>query len=1223
MRNTVADLGTKPLDMETVTVGDQSFFLFLDIFVHWTGRKITAVAPCYGSDFDWAAHGVDLENVALSFGNQRITARYLPHALDTWEPCVLFDFDHPAIEAHLHSHESIAFSVSAGPYSKDFVLGSKPAPAHDVAMSLIVRDVNRWLGFFLDYYLTCLGCDHIYLYDNRTRDFDGLRRIVQPDVDEGRVTYIPWHYRWRNKSDGKQIGQIPQQAHSLNKFGKCRWIGFFDYDEFLRVPGQTLKEFLADFDPNEVDGLSFGLRWFMCKEGQSYEAFENPLLNLFDSKPHPHGRKGQKLIVAPRDVRFLKIHTLEDGKREVPVDEATAFFHHYCLRPARFEDGKTTPDTIYDDYMLGFAEPLIRATRRRAEAGDADKQRAGTGQVMPRPRTAEEWIRHIISAFDTANAEGSRLSAEVLNIRGMCGRRNRHFLNALCGFEGCRYLEIGSHAGASTCAAMFGNEISAVAIDDWSQFGGPRDEFIANTGAYRGASSLRTIEQNCFTVDPETLGNFDVFYYDGAHSANAHSKAIRRFYDCLGERAAIVIDDWNWPQVRKGTGEAIAALDIPIVFEKEIILPSTDVVDMPRHRGRDTWWNGIYVMVVDKRATPLSKSTHRRHVVIPSDRRLPIEVIVFSKDRACQLEALLRSMERFFGHPRRTTVLYTASSQAYERGYGLLREDYKSVTWRREAEFKTDLLRLVEEASGRQSRHVMFLVDDIVFVRPFTGEQVINLLDDDDGVLAYSLRLGDRIRYCHPRQMPTSPPEFLDGRRWTWRNAHPGYWNYPMSVDGNIYRLSDIGGTLTKIDFRNPNTLETRMADQPIDRPYLACSSSPYLVNLALNLVQDVFRNPHGDYSAESLNKAFLDGLAIDIEPFVGREFPACHIEPEILLVRRAGSRAAPGLRHADAEAVDKAESPPLIVSRRDDEVIPVRRRFVKARSGHAGSTVLRRRYPRRFVKLNRTGKIIWSLCDGQTSVASILEALEASFDNAAGSIRRDVMTTLALLKTHGMLNFRENPRETRRKRHVDLRSMPIYVINCESDAAKRESMRKQLSGLGLRYEFVNAMECTPARIGIAVSHLRILNSKDIKTPFIVLEDDCVFNESFRYEFTIPTKTDALYLGISHFGLEKPGELSWGKSGQVRWTSYDDANLRVFNMLARHAVMYLSERFRRAAVIALTDALAHRDYMFPGDVGLASLQMSHLVLTPKVPICYQSRALGGQQGATERPLTER
>ena len=58
-------------------------------------------------------------------------------------------------------------------------------------------------------------------------------------------------------------------------------------------------------------------------------------------------------------------------------------------------------------------------------------------------------------------------------------------------------------------------------------------------------------------------------------------------------------------------------------------------------------------------------------------------------------------------------------------------------------------------------------------------------------------------------------------------------------------------------------------------------------------------------------------------------------------------------------------------------------------------------------------------------------------------------------------------------------------------------------------------------------------------------------------------------------------------------------------MLARHAVVYLSSQFQDKAVEAQIEALTNRSSAYPGDIGLAMLHASHLVLTPNEPVCYQ------------------
>ena len=63
----------------------------------------------------------------------------------------------------------------------------------------------------------------------------------------------------------------------------------------------------------------------------------------------------------------------------------------------------------------------------------------------------------------------------------MSGQKYRAFINNLV--RSCpnpRYLEVGSWAGSTATAALSGNRASALCIDNWSQYGGPKDQFFQN-----------------------------------------------------------------------------------------------------------------------------------------------------------------------------------------------------------------------------------------------------------------------------------------------------------------------------------------------------------------------------------------------------------------------------------------------------------------------------------------------------------------------------------------------------------------------------------------------------------------------------------------------------------------------------------------------------------------------------------------------------------------------
>ncbi|MEM8647349.1 MAG: hypothetical protein AAGF86_13525, partial [Pseudomonadota bacterium] len=84
--------------------------------------------------------------------------------------------------------------------------------------------------------------------------------------------------------------------------------------------------------------------------------------------------------------------------------------------------------------------------------------------------------RRLRHCFETANTDSSALPDWIIAMDGMTGTRFRSFLNLLVtATKAANYLEIGSWKGSSACAAMAGNTAKITCIENWSEFGGPRD----------------------------------------------------------------------------------------------------------------------------------------------------------------------------------------------------------------------------------------------------------------------------------------------------------------------------------------------------------------------------------------------------------------------------------------------------------------------------------------------------------------------------------------------------------------------------------------------------------------------------------------------------------------------------------------------------------------------------------------------------------------------------
>lgn len=211
----------------------------------------------------------------------------------------------------------------------------------------------------------------------------------------------------------------------------------------------------------------------------------------------------------------------------------------------------------------------------------------------------EFYKTHIETSFENAENNISKITSDILNLDGMSGTKTRHFYNNLLNTEDARYLEIGTWKGSSVCSAMCGNKAKVICIDNWSESGGPRNEFIKNFTTFKGENDASFIESDCFSVNVSTLPKFNIYMYDANHTSESHSKALSHYYDCLDDIFIFIVDDWNWQDVRDGTRTAIQNLDLKILYEKEVRL-TYDNTHTPRHIAADSWWNGIYIAILKK-----------------------------------------------------------------------------------------------------------------------------------------------------------------------------------------------------------------------------------------------------------------------------------------------------------------------------------------------------------------------------------------------------------------------------------------------------------------------------------------------------------------------------------------------------------------------------------------------------------------------------------------------
>lgn len=261
-----------------------------------------------------------------------------------------------------------------------------------------------------------------------------------------------------------------------------------------------------------------------------------------------------------------------------------------------------------------------------------------------------------------------------------------------------------------------------------------------------------------------------------------------------------------------------------------------------------------------------------------------IAALVFSKDRAMQLDLLLSSLERngrgLFG---RTYVLYRATNEDHEEGYRICAEEHHLVKFVPDGVTSFQLLAtLISEADFG-----CFFTDDSVLYRQIESWTPQDSLQGE--VLCFSLRLGRNTTWCYPHARPQSLPEFEARKKalvWDWTVAD-GDFGYPASVDGHIFRGGMLRPSLHDCPpDASPNQVEDHLV-QTIGRFHrrhrlMSSYEQSCLVGLPLNAVTTTHHNRNGErfpWSADVLLGRYLEDQRIDLDALDFSDVRGAHQE--------------------------------------------------------------------------------------------------------------------------------------------------------------------------------------------------------------------------------------------------------------------------------------------------------------------------------------------------------
>lgn len=253
---------------------------------------------------------------------------------------------------------------------------------------------------------------------------------------------------------------------------------------------------------------------------------------------------------------------------------------------------------------------------------------------------------------------------------------------------------------------------------------------------------------------------------------------------------------------------------------------------------------------------------------------MKITPVIFSRDRAAQLDLLLGSLDAWSADHQFAVpwILYRATTERHDEAYRICaieRERFYFARQETDGGIVSGVSTFLREIEG----YVCFLTDDSVFYRAPT--MPVHLADK---VVCHSFRLGLNTTWCYPHARPQRLPDTIGSAGgnqivWRWQGAD-GDFGYPGSLDGHVFRVSHLRRMLRVApQHANPNRLEDHFNGWVATRlstefPLMTAEMTSSLVGIPVNRVNETHPNRYGDrhpFSASDLLERYLAGDRLEL----------------------------------------------------------------------------------------------------------------------------------------------------------------------------------------------------------------------------------------------------------------------------------------------------------------------------------------------------------------------
>ena len=297
-----------------------------------------------------------------------------------------------------------------------------------------------------------------------------------------------------------------------------------------------------------------------------------------------------------------------------------------------------------------------------------------------------------------------------------------------------------------------------------------------------------------------------------------------------------------------------------------------------------------------------------------------VNVVVFSYNRAMQLDYLIRSIYAFVElHSYDITVIYHCTSE-HRASYEMLMQkhggrvnfvcrsphnsffsdilptffrNYRNAIWYLRYEYlrkNLDNFKVLFETFLRESQaaFVLLLTDDaIVYDSLALSSDVMSKLRENPVQYSYTAMVGLNITGAPPNIQVKN-----DLCYWNYYDGQSSsHWNYPFGVDGRVYERVNLYQMVRKYLYQSPITLEGLGVRYVRRHKLFSLGMSPLksqVISVAINRVSSITNNPSGSIDVDFLKTKFLDGYEL-YYTFPATVTQAAHGQPEQVQLIRGG----------------------------------------------------------------------------------------------------------------------------------------------------------------------------------------------------------------------------------------------------------------------------------------------------------------------------------------------